>query len=99
MTADDCPDDDPLDDALNDPMFSFIVRAFREGAVRRCLSGSDTGCFTVEDYMRACDGAAGQKKEIEKFPRLALSREWAVKHLRSLPDLVKEVRPGVWSAT
>jgi hypothetical protein len=86
------------DRSEGDALLGIIARAFREGAVRRCLSGNDTGCFTVEDYMRAYDGTERRKKDIAECHGLTLSRELAVRHLQSLPDLVREVKPGTWSA-
>ena len=74
-----------------------IARAFREGAVERCLKGNDTQCFTTEQYQDAYD-----EENDKAFRTKCMPNRWAnglaEKHLRSLPDLVQEVRPGVWAA-
>ncbi len=74
---------------------AWMQRLLRESAVKRLLAGNDTGCFTTEQYQRAYDA------ETAEVFKTGLVLPWpdgaAEKHLRSLADLIREVRPGVWS--
>ncbi len=89
----------PCDAAL----VGSIARAFRQGTVEALLAGNDTGCFTTEqyaaEYIRQDHCSLGDSPE-----RRVREKDWwvkhhlAEKHLRSLPDLVREVKPGVWAA-
>ena len=77
---------------------SAIFRAFREHTVNALLSGNDTGCFTEDQYREEYIMANSWNRLGEDIMRKLWTPDRSAMHLRSLPDLVREVRPGVWAA-
>lgn len=91
-------DDDDRLDLADFALVSMMARAFRQGAVEKCLAGNDTGCFTTEQYQKAYD-AEGDRTFSKTAPVVSRwSPGLAETHLRSMPDMVREVSPGVWGA-
>lgn len=78
-------------------MLDLLARAARSGVIDALLAGNDTGCFTTEQYR-----AEYSRKMFPHFDSDSLDLLWfhtkPESHLRSLPDLVREVSPGVWAA-
>lgn len=69
----------------------WMARAIREGVVSDLLAGNDAQCFTTNQYAEA------YRKGSFASDLIPLTTELAEIHLRSLPDLVREVRPGIWA--
>ena len=85
------PADDGLDDA-DKSLLDFMTAIIRRDVVAGLLRGNDAGCFSTAQYVEA------YQKSVWKSEVIPLQEALAVKHLRGLPHLVEEVRPGVWRA-
>lgn len=74
-----------------DELFGLLAMDCRKKVVGSLLAGNDAGCFSTEQYL------AAYVRDIDKgFPGI-MDVELARKHLRSLPEYVREVRPDVWA--
>jgi hypothetical protein len=92
--------DDAFGDRLDPEDFAFcmmMAKTLRLGAAESLLAGNDVGCFSTEQYQKAYDrqaAKAGCPARLACQWRLGLVEM----HLRSIPELVREVRPGVWAS-
>lgn len=75
--------------------FGSLALAMRASIARGLLAGNDTGCFSTEQYATAYH---------RRHPVGDLTPEqlWHYvtpeSHLKSIPNVVREVAPGVWAA-
>jgi hypothetical protein len=74
-----------------DELFAMLAMDCRRKVVSSLMAGNDAGCFTTQQYLDAYVRVID--RETPSIMDLAL----AEKHLRSLGDEVREVRPGVWT--
>lgn len=75
-----------------DQVMAGFVRSLREDCVKKLLAGNDAGCFSTEQYKEF------YQKSTWGSNALPMTNDVAEMHLRGLPELVREVRPGVWAA-
>ena len=84
-----------------DELFGMLAMHVRRKVVAALLAGNDTQCFTTEqykaEYERQQPMPAGYGRS-DVYWRLDPTGDLARKHLLSLAELVREVRPGVWAA-
>ena len=85
----DTDDLDPEDIALG----RWMANAIREEGVRDLLRGNDCCCFTTQQYAEQYE-CSGWSPNTPPHP---MPLDLAEIHLRSLPHLVQEVKPGVWA--
>lgn len=87
------------DDFVGRLLFEAIGRPTREAAVRACLAGNDTQCFTTAQYRAAYDRIRKAEWEQTSGPGAYIGLEWspglAEMHLQT-SGKVREVSPGVW---
>lgn len=86
----------------NEEFWRAFFRPYRADSVNALLTGNDTQCFTTEQYRRTYierNPVSARQAELLRIPFDQLfGIEQARKHLLSMPDLVREVRPDVWAA-
>lgn len=93
-------DPDAADDFVGRLLFEAVGRPRRAAAVRACLAGNDTQCFTTQLYRDAYD-RIGRAEAATRFKCAYVPPDWtaggglAEMHLRT-SGLVVETSPGVW---
>lgn len=76
-------------------LLGLLALDTRAKVARSLLAGNDTGCFTTEQYKAAYEQQAWTIPN--KLPWVMEDGSClAVSHLRSIPQVVREVSPGVW---
>lgn len=87
--------DDGISESEITRYFALAAQAMRAEIACRLLAGNDTGCFSTEQYRQAYES---------RYPIAGVTSEqlWAYitpdSHLRSIPQAVREVAPGIWAA-
>lgn len=96
--------DETLDDAETRRterwVYEVLGRPLRRAAVRACLAGNDTLCFTERQYQAAYERASlaqwvAEGRPAETYPPTPWSPGLAAMHLRT--QGCREVGPGVWT--
>lgn len=82
--------------ASGDGFVAAFARADRQATVESLLAGNDSGCFTTEMYRRAKVGTYERIGPTAKYAGQCITVELCRTHLRSMPDLVREVAPDEW---
>jgi len=73
-----------------DFVVGFIAMSIRVAVVQKLLAGNDSCCFTTDQYKAAYREHVGWDT--------CWTYKSAEAHLRSVSELVNEVRPGLWMA-
>jgi hypothetical protein len=80
-------------------IFGLLALDIRKRVAKSLLAGNDTGCFTTEQYKtHYCNTAWKTAPPTVVRWQTNAGTCLAVEHLRSIPETVREVSPGVWAA-
>lgn len=95
QAEDDAEEMSAEDEADMNRFFKRLALSTRVSVARKLLSGNDTGCFSTEQYRIAYEAQTPMGGITSEQLWFYITPE---SHLRSIPQAVREVAPGVWAA-